>query len=165
MNQRDDTLALQCKVELADWKETTGSGCTLTLRVPDAESVDILRAAFARHANDPDPRYLLHLLKMENGHCRRIDPVRRERLERALQAQPLSRSASTLSRDPDFWRYLENIDFAAVEGEVDAFRAQQYINKVCHIRCRRELDRNSEAAEQYRSVIIQPFLSWLRSQA
>jgi hypothetical protein len=164
MNQRDDTLALQCKVELADWKETTGSGCTLTLRVPDAESVSLLRAAFARHANDPDPRYLLHLLKM-NEHCRRINPVRRERLENALKAQPLSRSAATLCRDPDFWRYLENIDFAAVEGEVDPFRAQQYINKVCNIRCRRELDRDSEAAEQYQNIIIKSFLSWLRSQA
>ncbi len=164
MSQRDDVLALQCKVELADWNETTGSSCTLTLRVPDAESVGILRAAFARHANDADPRYLLHLLKI-NGHCRRINPVRRERLENALKAQPLSRSASTLSRDPDFWRYLENIDFAAVEGEVDPFRAQQYINKVCNIRCRRELDQNSEAAEQYQNIIIKPFLSWLRSQA
>ena len=164
MNQRDDVLALQCKVELADWNETTGSGCTLTLRVPDAESVGILRAAFARHANDADPRYSLHLLKI-NEHCRRINPVRRERLENALKAQPLSRSASTLSRDPDFWRYLEKIAFAAVEGEVDPFRAQQYINKVCNIRCRRELDQNSEAAEQYQNIIIKPFLSWLRSQA
>lgn len=162
MNQRDDTLALQCKVELADWNETTGSGCTLTLRVPDAESVGILRAAFARHANDPDPHYLLHLLKL-NERCRRIDPVRRERLENALKAQPLSRSASTLSRDPDFWRYLEKIEFAAVDGEVNAFRAQQYINKVCNVGCRRELDQNSEAAEQYQNIIIKPFLSWLRS--
>lgn len=162
MNQRDDTLALQCKVELADWNETTGSGCTLTLRVPDAESVGILRAAFARHADDPDPRYLLHLLKI-NEHCRRIDPVRRERLENALKAQPLSRSASTLCCDPDFWRYLEKMDFAGVDGEMNAFRAQQYINKVCSIRCRRELDRNSEAAEQYQNIIINSFLSWLRS--
>lgn len=164
MSRRDDVLALQCKVELADWNETTGSSCTLTLRVPDAESVGILRAAFARHANDADPRYLLNLHKI-NEHCRRINPVRRERLENALKAQPLSRSASTLSRDPDFWLYLEQIDFAAVEGEVDAFRAQQYINKVCNIRCRRELDQNSEAAEQYQNIIIKPFLSWLRSQA
>jgi hypothetical protein len=107
---------------------------------------------------------LLNLHKI-NEHCRRINPVRRERLENALKAQPLSRSASTLSRDPDFWLYLEQIDFAAVEGEVDAFRAQQYINKVCNIRCRRELDRNSEVAEQYQNIIIKPFLSWLRSQA
>ena len=163
MSQRDDALALQCKVELADWNEATDSGCTLTLRVPDAESVGILRAAFARHTNDTDPRYLLHLLKIDE-HPRQINPVRRERLENALETQPLSCSASTLSRDPDFWRYLEKIDFAAVEGEVDAFRAQRYINKVCNIRCRRELDRNSEAAEQYQSIIINPFLSWLRSQ-
>ena len=95
MNQRDDVLALQCKVELADWNETTGSGCTLTLRVPDAESVGILRAAFARHANDTDPRYLLHLVKMDE-HPRHINPVRRERLENALEAQPLSRGVSTL---------------------------------------------------------------------
>ncbi len=164
MKRPNNALALQCKVELAGWNETTDSGCTLTLRVPDAESVGMLRAAFARQANDADPRYLLHLLKM-GEHPKYINPVRLERLENALEAQPLSRSASTLCRDPDFWRYLEKIDFTAVEGEVDAFRAQQYINKVCSIRCRRELDRNSEAAEQYQSIIIKPFLSWLRSLA
>lgn len=160
MKRGEDALALQCKVELAGWHETDEAGCTVTFRLPDAESLDLLKAAFARPANGTDSRYLLHLLKVD-GRNSSIDPVRRERLTSALQAQPLSKNALTLSRDPDFWRYLEQIDFTVVNGEIDEAHAKQYIYRICDIKCRRELDEDPEAARHYQTFVIKPFLNWL----
>ncbi len=162
MSRREDALALQCKVELADWCETSDAGCTITLRLHDSKSLDLLKAAFMRRSNGADPRYLLHLLKMDETHSS-VDPVRRERLINALQGEPLSRNVRTLSRDPDFWRFLEKIDLATMHGEIDEVRAKQYIFRVCDIQCRRDLDQNQEAAHRYQAF-IKPFLEWLQAQ-
>ncbi|MFQ5995745.1 MAG: hypothetical protein ACE5K1_11710 [Acidiferrobacterales bacterium] len=160
MSRADQTFALQCKVELTDWGETATDGCTITFRLADAASLNAIKTAFLRKRNGDSPHYLLHLLKVAK--CRRtVDPVRRERLTRALQRESLSRNALTLSRDPDFWRYLEQIDFAAVDGEIDEVHAKRYIYRTCDITCRRDLDENPHAALQYKTLIIGPFQAWL----
>ena len=90
MNKPDNALALQCEVELSDANESDDSGCTLTLRIADAESLLRLRKALAR--NGRQPQYVLHLLKMDEGSAD-IDPLRRSRLEDTLKIEPLSRNA------------------------------------------------------------------------
>jgi hypothetical protein len=161
MNKPDDTLALQCQVELTDSNESDDRGCTLTLRVPDSESLGRLKKALAGNAREP--QYLLHLLKMDKGKAA-IDPARRSRLENTLKIEPLSRNALTLARDPDFWRYLEQIDLAAVDGEIDEVHAKQYIYRTCVVTSPQMLDRDNAAASLYRSLIIRPFLAWLQGR-
>ena len=77
--------------------------------------------------------------------------------------EPLSRNALTLARDPDFWRYLENIGLAAVSGEVEESHSKQYIYRTCAVASPHELDRDSAAARLYRSQIIRPFLAWIQA--
>lgn len=161
MNKPDDTLALQCQVELSDSKESDERGCTLTLRVPDSESLGRLKETLASDARQP--QYLLHLLKMDQGRAD-VDPVRRSRLEERLKIEPLSRNALTLARDPDFWRYLQQIDLAAVDGEIDEVHAKQYIYRTCAVTSPHMLDRDSASASLYRSLIIRPFLAWLQGR-
>lgn len=163
MSRREDPRALQCKVELADWCETADTGCTVTFRLCDSESVALLKAALACRPNDADACYLLYLLKA-GGASSTVAPIRRERLEHALQVEPLSRNALTLSRDPDFWRYLEEMNFAAVSREIDEVHAKQYIFKLCDIQCRRDLDEDPEAANHYQTFILKPFRAWLHAQ-
>ncbi|GMQ90595.1 MAG: hypothetical protein BMS9Abin10_0990 [Gammaproteobacteria bacterium] len=164
MSRAEDSLALQCRVELAEWHESGDTGCTVTFRLSESDSLDLIKAAFSSSANDADPRYLLHLMKV-NGSDSAVDPARRERLARALQIEPSSRNALTLCRDPDFWRYLELIDFAAVNGEIDAVHAKQYIYRLCDIKCRRDLDNDRKAARQYQMLVVKPFLAWLDARS
>ncbi len=161
MNNADNALALQCQVELSDADESDGRECTLTLRVHDPETVGRLKKTLEHDARQP--QYLLHLLKMDQGRAD-IDPVRRRRLEDRLKIEPLSRNALTLARDPDFWRYLEQIDLAAVDGEIDEVHAKQYIYRTCAVTSPHMLDRDSAAASLYRSLIIRPFLAWLQGR-
>ncbi|MFQ5935419.1 MAG: hypothetical protein ACE5LB_03315 [Acidiferrobacterales bacterium] len=163
MSRRDDALALQCKVELADWHDSGETGCTVTLRLSDADSLSMLKAAFANQSEGMRTHYLLHLLKMDESR-QSIDPVRRRRLEEALKREPLSRNALTLSRDPDFWRYLEHIDLVAMDREIDEVHAKRYIYRTCTVASAHQLDRDTGAARLYRTLIIRPFLAWLASQ-
>jgi hypothetical protein len=161
MNKPEDALALQCQVELTDSNDSDDSGCTLTLRIADAESLGRLRKTLSSNAQQP--QYLLQLLKM-NGGGADIDPLRRSRLENTLKIEPLSRNALTLARDPDFWRYLEQIDLAAFDGEIDEVHAKQYIYRTCAVTSPHMLDRDSAAARLYRSLVIRPFLVWLQDR-
>ena len=164
MSRAGGALALQCRVELEGWHETGDAGGTVTFRLSDSESLDLIKAAFSSCVDGADPRYLLNLTKV-NQQGPTIDPIRRERLAHALQVEPLSRNALTLSRDPDFWRYLELIDFAEVNGEFDEANAKQYSYRLCGIDCCRELDKNQHGARHYRTLIVKPFLAWLGSRS
>lgn len=162
MSKTNEALALSCKVELSDVHDNDDAGCTLTLRVADADSLGMLRERLAAASAGAQQHYLLHLLTMEERGVS-IDPVRRRHLEKTLQLEPLSRNALTLARDPDFWRYLENIGLAAVSGEVEEAHAKHYIYRTCAVASPHELDRDSAAARLYRSQIIRPFLAWIQA--
>ena len=162
MSKANEALALSCKVELSDLRDNDDAGCTLTLRVADADSLSMLKERLTETSAGAQRYFLLHLLKMEERGVN-IDPVRRRHLEKTLQLEPLSRNALTLARDPDFWRYLEYIGLAAVSGEVEEAHAKQYIYRTCAVASPHELDRDSAAARLYRSQIIRPFLAWIQA--
>jgi hypothetical protein len=162
MSKVNEALAVSCKVELSDLHDNDDAGCTLTLRVADADSLGMLKERFAETSAGARQHFLLYLLKMEEPGVN-IDPVRRRHLEKTLQLEPLSRNALTLARDPDFWCYLENIGLAAVSGEVEEAHAKQYIYRTCAVASPHELDRDSAAARLYRSQIIRPFLAWIQA--
>ncbi len=163
MSKANEALALSCKVELSDLHDNDDAGCTLTLRVADADSLGMLKERLAGASPGARQHFLLHLLKMEERDVN-IDPVRRRHLEKTLQLEPLSRNALTLARDPDFWRYLEHIGLAAVSGEIEEVHAKQYVYRTCAVASPHELDRDSAAARLYRSQIIRPFLAWIQAQ-
>jgi hypothetical protein len=162
MSKANEALALRCKIELSESRDSDDSGCTLTLRVADADSLGMLKESLAATSSGAGPHYLLHLLKMDERGVN-IDPVRRRHLEKTLELEPLSRNALTLSRDPDFWRYLEHVGLAAVTDKIEESHAKQYIYRTCAVASPHELDRDSAAARLYRSQIIRPFLAWVQA--
>lgn len=150
-----DSFALRCRLELAD-SRTGGDGDTLTLRLSDADSLHSLQTALAGSIGG---RYVLHLHKIDEERPA-LDGARRRHLEEALQARPLSESISRLVREPAFWSFLEEMDFAAVDGEVNPRHARNYVYRVCGVECARELD-DPLTAERYEALVVTPFRSWL----
>ena len=87
--------------------------------------------------------------------------TRRLRLKDSLAGGKPSRNADILAKDPHFWDFLQQINLSAYEEEIDARRARHFINKVCRIHRRHELDGNTDASARFMSLIQQPFLNWL----
>ncbi len=150
-----DSFALHCRLELAD-SRADGDGDTITLRLSDADSLHSLQTALAGSSGG---RYVLHLHKI-NEQRPALDEARRRHLEAALAARPLSESITRLVREPAFWSFLEEMDFAAVDGEVDARHARNYVYRVCGVERARELD-DLHTAERYEALVVAPFRSWL----
>ena len=92
---------------------------------------------------------------------RKNDGFRRQNLEDELYQQPTSRRAAILCRNPLYWRYLEDLLSIVIDESVDEMRAREYINAVCAIVHRRELDFNPVAKELFHQQIENPFLVWL----
>lgn len=150
-----DSFALRCRLEL-DRSRADEDGDTVTLRLSDVDSLRSLRSALARSTGG---RYVLHLHKIDEQRPA-LDETRRRHLEEVLQARPLSEGVTRLLREPAFWSFLEEMDFATVDGEVDARHARNYVYRVCGVECARELD-DPHTAERYDALVITPFRSWL----
>ena len=74
-------------------------------------------------------------------------------------------NAGIIARDPHFWDYLQQISLAAYDAEIDTRRARMFINRVCDVSGRYDLDRNEIAVQRFFILIEQPFLEWLFNDA
>ena len=103
---------------------------------------------------------LLYLVPLEGPRIRST-LARRLRLKDSLAGGSASRNAGTLAKDPHFWDYLQQINLTAYDAEIDARRARHFINRVCGVDRRYELDRHAAARQRFFTLIEQPFLDWL----
>ena len=87
--------------------------------------------------------------------------TRRRRLKDSLAGNLPSRNAGILARDPHFWDYLQQFNLIAYDAEIDARRSRHFINRVCRVSGRHELDREQDAAQRFIALIEKPFLDWL----
>jgi hypothetical protein len=90
--------------------------------------------------------------------------ARRLRLKDSLAGGVPSRNAGILAKDPHFWDFLQQINLSAYDAEIDARRARHFINRMCSVSGRYELDRQSHARQRFFSLIEQPFLDWLLAE-
>ena len=107
-------------------------------------------------------QHLFYLLPLGNPTLR-TTRARRLRLKDSLAGGRASRNAGILAKNPHFWDYLQQINLTAYEAEIDARRARHFINRLCRVEGRHELDRDVEAAFCFFALIEQPFLDWLFS--
>lgn len=131
-----------------------------TLRVMDRAGLSAWSEKAANSALEHHSRCLLYLLPLGNPSLRSTH-ARRLRLKDSLAGGKASRNAGILARDPHFWDYLQQINLTAYEAEIDTRRARHFINRLCRVGGRHELDRNGEAARCFFTLIEQPFLDWL----
>ncbi len=153
-----DALAVRCRVELDPTDDDAGLG-TVILRLSDADGLNVLKAALARREGN-DGRYLLQLVKIDATRSA-LDGDRRRHLEEALRARSPAEGLARLMREPAFWSYLEEIDLAVADGEVDAHHARMYVYRVCRVECARDLENDPQARERYQALVVAPFRSWL----
>lgn len=91
----------------------------------------------------------------------RSTPERRLHLRDTLAAGSASHNASILAKDPHFWDYLQQINLTAYEAEIDAHRARHFINRLCGVSGRHQLDQEPAMAQRFFQIVQQPFLHWL----
>jgi hypothetical protein len=106
---------------------------------------------------------LLYLVPLGQPRVRSTQ-ARRLRLKDSLAGGMPSRNAGILAKDPHFWDFLQQINLSAYDAEIDARRARHFINRVCSVSGRYELDRKSHARQRFFSLIEQPFLDWLLAE-
>jgi len=88
---------------------------------------------------------------------------RRRHLRDSLLTGSARHNAAVLAKDPHFWDYLQQINLAAYDGEVDAHRARHFINKVCGVTGRHALANEAAPTQRFYAFVQQPFLDWLLS--
>ena len=134
---------------------------TITLRVVDRRTVPYLCRSGPGTVED-NPHCLLHLVALSCPKIRSTQ-ARRLRLKDSLAGGSASGNACILSKDPHFWDYLQQINLTAYDAEIDARRARHFINRVCAVSGRYELDHHTDAAQRFFNLIERPFLEWLRA--
>jgi hypothetical protein len=111
----------------------------------------------------PHDHGLLYLVPLGRPKLRSTR-ARRLRLKDSLAGGVPSRNAGILAKDPHFWDFLQQINLSAYDAEIDARRARHFINRMCSVSGRYELDRHSHARQRFFSLIEQPFLDWLLAE-
>jgi hypothetical protein len=109
-----------------------------------------------------NPHCLVYLVALERPRIR-SNLARRLRLRDSLAGGNASGNASILARDAHFWDYLQQINLMAYDAEIGSGRARQFINRVCGVSGRYDLERNPNAALRFFTLVEEPFLDWLLS--
>ncbi len=112
----------------------------------------------------PDTHCLVYLVPLKRPKVRST-PERRRQLRDGLAGGTASHNAAVLARDPHFWDYLQQINLTAYDAEIDARRARHFINQVCGVTGRHELDHQASVTERFFTFVQQPFLHWLLAGA
>lgn len=139
--------------------EETLATTSLSLRVVETDPGEQPPAGERSESADPS-RYLVYRVPLERPKIGST-LARRLRLKDSLAGNEPSRNASILARDPHFWDYLQQFNLIAYDAEIDARRSRHFINRVCRVSGRYELDRTSAAGQRFFTLIEQPFLDWL----
>jgi len=133
---------------------------TISLRVVDRRTVPYLCQSGSETAGNNN-HCLLHLVALTSPKIRSTR-ARRLRLNDSLAGGSANRNAHILSKDPHFWDYLQQINLTAYDAEIDARRARHFINRVCAVNSRHELDQDNNAGQRFVNLVERPFLEWLR---
>jgi hypothetical protein len=96
-----------------------------------------------------------------NQRLQRYPLGRRLRLRDSLAGGSACSNAGILARDPAFWGYLQLISLTAFDEEIDTRRARNFINRICGVQGRHQLERINTAADRFYHMIEKPFLEWL----
>ena len=107
-----------------------------------------------------DSRCLLYVVHLKPPRVRST-PARRLQLRDTLAAGTASHNAALLAKEPHFWDYLQQINLTAYDAEIDARRARHFINCMCGVAGRHQLDQDAAVAQRFFSFVQQPFLLWL----
>lgn len=140
--------------------QITTHDSAVTLRMVNGDS--LANWACIPENTAENPHCLLYLVALERPAIR-SSLARRLRLKDSLAGGDACRNAGILARDPHFWDYLQQINLTAYDAEIDAGRARHFINRVCAVRSRYDLERRFEAAQRFFTLIEQPFLAWLQA--
>lgn len=143
-------------------KQTTAvdaGDSTVTLRIMDSNALPHWTGPAANTQNNP--HCLLYLVALDRPRIR-SNQARRLRLKDSLAGGVASHNAGILARDPHFWDYLQQINLTAYDAEIDARRSRHFINRVCAVSGRYQLDVEN-AAQRFFTLIEQPFLDWLQA--
>lgn len=127
--------------------QITTPGNLVTLRLVNNDTLD-------------NPHCLLYLVPLKAPGIRST-LTRRLRLKDSLAGGSAGHNAGILAKDPHFWEYLQQINLMAYEFEIDIRRARHFINRICNVGSRHELNRNETAARRFFDLIENPFLNWL----
>lgn len=164
MNGIKELVAVHCDVELGKSDDVRLKGRTVTLNLDDAGPLTELLTSCKEKRNTLNkPRFMLYLVGLNESQVH-LEGERVARIQRGLEVTPLSKRISFLSRDPAFWSYLDSVDFLAGYHHIDENAAKQYINWICRIESRRQLDQSEEAARRYLGLVEKPFTKWLQGQ-
>jgi len=139
--------------------EETIATTWLSLRVVDTGPDQGLRIS-GQELGAGRQQCLVALVPLERPKINSTLP-RRLRLKDSLAGNSPSRNAAILAKDPHFWDYLQQFNLIAYDAEIDARRSRHFINRVCRVGGRHELDREKAAGRYFFMLIEQPFLDWL----
>ena len=137
---------------------TPDSGATLC--VMDRAGLSAWSGKAENSTLETKDRCLLYLLPLQRPGIRST-LARRLRLKDSLAGGKASRNAGLLARDPHFWDYLQQINLTAYDAEIDTRRARHFINRLCGVCSRHDLDRSGTSTQRFFRLIEQPFLDWL----
>jgi len=137
---------------------TTHDDHSVTLKVLESGA---LPGWTGNTANSEQNAHCLLYLVALNPPKIRSSQARRLRLKDSLAGKQASFNAGTLARDPHFWDYLQQINLTAYDAEIDARRARHFINRVCGVNSRLDLDRYEAISQRFYNLIERPFLDWL----
>jgi hypothetical protein len=130
----------------------------VTLKVLDSDELAGWTGSAAN--NEQNAHCLLYLVAL--GPPKILSTrARRLRLKNSLDGRKASLNASILARDAHFWDYLQQINLTAYDAEIDACRARHFINRVCGVNSRLDLDRYEAVSQRFYNLIERPFLDWL----
>ena len=138
----------------------------------DSVSLRIVTSADRAAGENADPQ----MLAGRQRHCLlclvplgsprvRSSRARRLRLKDSLAGNSPAQSACILAREPLFWDYLQQFNLIAYDAEIDCRRARHFINRVCNVNGRHELNRQVVAGQRFFELIERPFLAWLLADA
>ncbi|MGD2076341.1 MAG: hypothetical protein PVG38_15690 [Gammaproteobacteria bacterium] len=108
-----------------------------------------------------EARCLLYVVVQLQPPKVRSTPERRLHLRDTLAAGTASHNAAVLAKEPHFWDYLQQINLTAYDAEIDARRARHFINRICGVSGRHQLNREPATAQRFFTLVQQPFLLWL----
>lgn len=86
-----------------------------------------------------------------------VDELVKERVE-SERGGPLSKRAAQLGRDPDFREWLAQTELGVVPSEV---QCADYIRNKCGVSSRAMLDHDNQAAECFKTMILNPYIQHL----
>lgn len=134
------TPAFQGELMLANWKETSTGGATVTFWLADAHDLDVFRSMTVRKGNMAGQRFMAVLVEVGADE----KPVR----------PALSQQAFLLCRSLGFQQFVESkLGFSHAAPPAREGMAADFMRSFCGIQSRSELDTDGRAGMAYQQML------------